>query len=207
MAVNPSTTPHLDHHENMDPQANANLAVWGGLVAVTFLTSTFVASNVYLRGWSPTKFVLKSALLKDLPYYAVLLSILSAVILLVASRFFAKDKWRAFSLTLALGTLSYVALAVVQFQLMLRFGHASAQSATIYAPTAIIQFVLTAVGVVLLAATGWYMGFANKAKINAFFPVAMNVWLYSAMSGIVILLLEDVLTVGQFAAWCGQHLT
>jgi uncharacterized membrane protein YozB (DUF420 family) len=207
MAVNPSTKPHFDHHENMDPQANANFATWAGLVALTFMTATFVASNVYLRGWSPTKFVLKSALLKDLPYYAVLLSILSAVILLVASRFFTRDKWRAFSLTLALGTLSYVALAAVQFQLMLRFGHASAQSATIYAPTAVIQFALTTVGVVLLAAAGWYTGFANKAKINAFFPVAMNVWLYSAMSGIVILLLEDVLTVGQFAAWCGQHLT
>ncbi|QSO54471.1 hypothetical protein JZ785_12310 [Alicyclobacillus curvatus] len=207
MAVNPSTKPHFDHHENMDPQANANFATWAGLVALTFMTATFVASNVYLRGWSPTKFVLKSALLKDLPYYAVLLSILSAVILLVASQFFTRDKWRAFSLTLALGTLSYVALAAVQFQLMLRFGHASAQSATIYAPTAVIQFALTTVGVVLLAAAGWYTGFANKAKINAFFPVAMNVWLYSAMSGIVILLLEDVLTVGQFAAWCGQHLT
>lgn len=205
MSVHPS--PHFDHHENMDPQANANFGVWAGLVALTFMTATFVASNVYLRGWSPTKFVLKSAVLKDLPYYTVLLSILSAVILLVAARFFIKDRWRAFTVSLALATLFYVALAAVQFQLMFRFGHASIQDATIYVPTAVIQFALTGVGVVLLAVAGWYSGFANKAKLNAFFPVAMNVWLYSAMSGIVILLVEDVLTVGQFAAWCGQHLS
>ena len=52
MAVNPSTKPHLGHHENLDPQANANLAVWSGLVAVTLMTSPFVASNVCLRGWN-----------------------------------------------------------------------------------------------------------------------------------------------------------
>lgn len=205
MSAHPA--PQIDHHENIDSQGNANLGVWSGLVALTFMTATFVASNVYLRGWSPTKFALKSGVLKDLPYYTVLLSVISALILLGAARFFIKDKWRAFSLTLGLATLFYVALAAVQFQLMLRFGHASVQDATIFVPTATIQFCLTLVGVVLLAVAGWYAGFANKAKLNTFFPVAMNVWLYSAMSGIVILLVENVLTVGQFAAWCGQHLS
>ena len=208
MSTHPSpSSAHIDHHENIDSQGNANLAVWAGLVALTFMTATFVASNVYLRGWSPTKFVLKSAVLKDLPYYAVLLSIISAVLLVVAATFFVKNHWRAFNGILAVATLFYAGLGAVQFQMMLRFGHASAQSATIYAPTAVVQFLLTLVGVILLAVAGWYSGYANKGKINAFFPVAMNVWLYTAASGIVILLLEDVLTVGQFAAWCGQHLT
>lgn len=207
MSAHPSSGLHMNHDENIDHQSNANFAVWCGLVALTFMTATFVASNVYLRGWSPTKFVLNTGLLKDLPYYTVLLSIISAGVLLVASRFFIKDRWRAFSITLAVATIFYIALAAVQFQLMLRFGHVSVQAATIYVPTAVIQFCLTGVGVVLLAVAGWYTGFANKAKINGFFPVAMNVWLYTAMSGIVILLIEDVLTVGQFAAWCGQHLT
>ncbi|KPV43889.1 hypothetical protein [Alicyclobacillus ferrooxydans] len=208
MSAHPSPPgAHINHHENIDSQGNANLAVWAGLVALTFMTATFVASNVYLRGWSPTKFVLKSTILKDLPYYSVLLSVISAVLLVGAATFFVKDRWGAFNGTLGLATLFYIGLAAVQFQMMLRFGHASPQSATIYAPTAIVQFLLTVVGVILLAVAGWYSGFASKAKINAFFPVAMNVWLYTAASGIVILLLEDVLTVGQFAAWCGQHLT
>lgn len=201
---------HPAHDENLDHQGNANLAVWLGLIALTFTTATFVGTNVYLRGWNPSKFdanFANSLLLKDMPYYDVLFMLLSAVFLFIAGAFFAKNMWRAFNGMLALTTLSFVALLICEFDLMRWFAGYSQQVATIYAPTAVIEFLLTCVCVVLLCFAGWYSSFANKKKINAFFPVAMNVWLYSVFSGIVIILLENVMTVGQFAAWCGTHLT
>lgn len=207
MSTNPSSAgPHFDHHENIDPQGNANLAVWAGLVGLTFMTGTFVASNVYLRGWSPSKFgKLKPGLLTTLPDYVVLLSIISAILVFVAGALFVKDKWGPFRSVLALAVLSYFAMTGIQFRLMLWVGHYSKQAATIYAPTETIQFALSVVCVILLVVAGWYATFADKTKINAYFPVATNVWIYATLSNIVILLLEHVLTVGQFAAWCGQH--
>ncbi|WP_029423004.1 hypothetical protein [Alicyclobacillus macrosporangiidus] len=199
---------HAAHHdEHVDHQGNANFAVWCGLAALTFTTGTFVASNVYLRAWSPTKFVLDDTLLKDLPYFAVLFSIISTVLLLIAASFFVRDKWRAFNGTLALAALTYAVVLLTQFRLMIWFAGYSKQVATIYAPTAAMQFLLNLVGMILLAVAGWYSSFPNKAHINKFFPVAMNVWLYSAVSGILILIIENVITWGQFAAWCGIKLT
>ncbi|WP_067931746.1 hypothetical protein [Alicyclobacillus kakegawensis] len=193
------------HDERIDPQANANLAVWLGLAALTFMAAVFVASNVYLRGWNPSKFTLNNQLLTDLPYWDTLILIVSGVLVLVAATFFARDRWQAFNAVLALAVLSWVATTLIQFRLMLWFAGYNQQIKTIDWPTSMIVFALTFISTVLIAIAGWYASFANKAKVNAFFPVAMNVWLYTVMFGIVVLLMERVLTVGQFAAWCGLH--
>lgn len=207
MAVNDAHAKgHVAHDENLDHQGNANLAIWLGLLALTFLYATFVASNVYLRGWNPQKFLLQSSLLKDLPYYNTLVLILSGLLLILAGTFFVKNLWRAFTFTLALTTLSWVAVLLTQFQLMFMFIKYSPQIGTIYGPTAVIQFLLEVIGLILLAYAGWYVGYGNKKKINQFFPVAMNVWIYTIVSTIVVLWLENVMTIGQFAAWCGQHI-
>lgn len=201
---------HFDD-ENYDHQGHANLATWLGLVAATFTTASFVASNVYLRGWNPTKFNTNFAnqqyLLKDLPYVDVLMMLVSGVLLLIAASLFRRNKWKAFNLLLALSTLSYVTVLITQFKLMVWFAGSSQQIATIYAPTAAIQFLFTFLCVILLGFAGWFASYGSKAKINYYFPVFMNVWLYTILAGIVILFLENVLTIGQFAAWCGQHLT
>jgi uncharacterized membrane protein YozB (DUF420 family) len=147
-----------------------------------------------------------TGVLQDLPYWDTLFLILSGLTLLVAGVLFVRDKWRAFNGVLALATIFYVVVLIIQFRLMLWFAGYSQQVATIYAPTAVIEFLLTLVCVALLAVAGWYASYGDKTKINQFFPVAMNVWLYSAMFGIVVLLLENVITIGQFAAWCGQHI-
>ncbi|MCL6444079.1 MAG: hypothetical protein K6T83_11590 [Alicyclobacillus sp.] len=201
-------TGHHAHDENIDHQGNANLAIWLGLVALTFTTATFVGTNVYLRGWNPSKFdTLHAKLLIDLPYYDVLLLILGAILLFIGGGLFVKNRWSALRGVLALTTLVFVAVMVVQFRLTLWFAWSSPQIATIYAPTSAIEFLLSLVCVIMFAVAGWYASFGNKAKINAFFPVAMNVWLYTVVSAVVILLVENVMTVGQFAAWCGQHLS
>jgi heme/copper-type cytochrome/quinol oxidase subunit 3 len=196
---------HALHEEHIDHQGNANLAVWLGLVALTFMSAVFVASNVYLRGWSPARFTLKDRLLTDLPYWDTVLLVVSGVLVLVAASFFARDRWRAFNGVLAIAVLSWVATTLIQFRLMIWFAGFSKQIKTIDWPTSMIVFGLTAISTILIAVAGWYASFANKSKINAFFPVAMNVWLYTVLFGIIVLLMEHVLTVGQFAAWCGLH--
>lgn len=193
------------HEENIDHQGNANLAVWLGLASLTFFSATFIASNVYLRGWNPSKFTLKNALLKDVPYWDTLLLLVSGILVLVAAIFYTRNKWAAFRGILAITTLSYTAAALVQLRLTIWFGHAGKQIATIYTPTAILVFLLAIVSVIMLAFAGWYSSYADKTRINQFFPIGMNVWLYTALFGIVVLLVEDVMTVGQFAAWCGLH--
>jgi uncharacterized membrane protein YozB (DUF420 family) len=201
---------HAHDDENLDHQGNANMAVWLGLVALTFTTASFVGTNVYLRGWNPSKFDVdfsSSLLLKDLPYWNVLLMLISAVFLLIAGSFFAKNMWRAFNAFLALATLSFIALLVCEFNLLIWFANFSRQVATIYAPTETIQLLLTFLCVILLVCAGWYSSFGNKLKINNLFPVAMNVWLYTIFSGIIIFFIEDVMSFGQFAAWCGIHIS
>lgn len=199
---------HHAHDENIDHQGNANLAVWLSLASTTFITATFVGANVYLRGWSPTKFdTLNVPLLKDLPYYDVLLQIVAALLLFGAGALFVKNRWRAFNLLLGLSAATFIAVFIIQFRLTVWFANASPQIATIYAPSSTIEFLTTGVCVVLVGIAGWYASFGSKKKINYYFPVFMNVWLYSVCAGIVILLLEDVMSIGRFAAWCGQHLT
>lgn len=199
---------HQPHDDNIDHQGNLNLAMWLGMVSVTFITASFVATNLYLRGWSPTKFDVSLApILKDVPYYDTLFQLLAAILLFVSGGFFTKNRWKAFNAVLALVTILFVGVLIAQFELMIRFGNASVQVATIYTPTAVIQFLVTLVCVVLCVVTGWYASFANKRRVDYFFPAAMNVWLYSIASGVVILLTEDVMSVGRFAAWCGMHLS
>ncbi len=196
---------HVAHDENIDHQGNANLAVWFGLVSLTFFSATWVASNVYLRGWSPTKFQLKDALLTNLPYLETLFLLLSGILVFIAGAFFVKNKWTAFRGVLALTTLSYVTAAIIQFRLMLWLAGYNAQIRTIDAPTAAIMFLLSVISVILLVVAGWYSAYGSHHKINQFFPVATNVWIYTAMFGIIVLFLENIITVGQFAAWCGLH--
>ncbi|MBX5435973.1 MAG: hypothetical protein IRZ33_01995 [Alicyclobacillaceae bacterium] len=199
---------HPAHDEHIDHQGNANLAVWLGLIALTFTTAAFVAANVYLRGWNPSKFDRVTAgLLKELPYWDTLFLIIAGVLLLIAAPLFVKNRWKAFNGVLALATIAFMVVLVIQFRLMIWFTWASPQVATLYAPTAVIEFLLTLLSVILLAVAGWYANFGSKKKINGFFPIAMNVWLYTIISAIVILLVEDVMSIGEFAAWCGQHLT
>lgn len=204
---------HLNHahgaheDEHIDHAGNANLAVWLGMVAVTFTSATFVATNVYLKGWSPANFdVPLTGLLHDLPYWVTLVLILCGISVFVSGSLFVRNRWRAFNAMLALMTVLYVVAMILQFRLMLWFAGQKPQLMTIYTPTAVIEFSLVVVCVALLAGAGWYASYGNKAKINAFFPVAANVWIYTAMFGIVVLLLENVITIGQFAAWCGQHI-
>ncbi|GGJ01475.1 hypothetical protein GCM10010885_08370 [Alicyclobacillus cellulosilyticus] len=206
MAVQP-VHGHVAHDEHVDHQGNANLAVWLGLIALTFTTATFVATNVYLRAWSPAKFDLSPLKLQGLPYQTMLFLLISGVLLFIAGAFFVRNAWHGFRVTLALTTLSFFAVLVLQFRIMVWFTYASKQIATIYTPSAFIEFALVVLSVILLAIGGWFASFASKRRINRFFPVAMNVWLYTVFAGIVMMLLENVMTVGEFAAWCGQHLT
>jgi len=208
MAVDHAHGAVLAHDdENLDHQGNANLAVWLGLMALTFMTASFVGSNVYLRGWNPGKFVLKSKELSDLPYFYTLFLLIAGILVLVAGALFVKNRWKAFNGVLAIAAIFFVAVMITEFQLMLWFSNYSKQIATIYTPTLVIQLILSIICVILVIIAGWYASFANKKKLNSFFPVAMNVWIYTVLSSIVILLMEDVMTFGQFAAWCGQHLT
>lgn len=198
----------IDHEENIDRQGNLVLGIWLGLAGLTFTAASFVASNVYLRKWSPTKFSLPHlAKLQDLPYLSTLLLLISGILCLIAGALFAKDRWKAFNAVLALTTLSYVAVVGIDLRLFLWFSFTSAQVRTIYAPTAFIELGISVTSVVLLAVSGWYVSYGNKARINYFFPAAMNWWLYNALFGIAVLLMENVITVGSFTAWCGQHLT
>ncbi len=147
------------------------------------------------------------ARLQDLPYFATLLLIVSGILCLIAGALFAKNRWPALNGVLALTVLSYIAVVGIELRLLLWFTFTSVQMRTAYAPTAFIELGVSVTSVVFLAVSGTYASYGNKARLNYFFPAAMNWWLYNALFGIVVLLVENVITVRSFVAWCGQHLT
>ena len=183
-----------------------NMAVWLGLCAITFFYATFIATNVYLRGWSPGKFTLDQSRVSNLPYYAVLELVLTFIVLLIAGALFRARKWKALNAALgAIGVL-FVAYTLLQFQIVVMFSHMSPQVWTAYMPSSVIQLLLSLVCVVHVAWIGWRSTFRNRRPLQALFPLGMNWWMYSVITSVVTYLLTDVMTVGSITAWCGMHL-
>jgi len=195
-----------EHAHAEDPVKNGLIGVWLGLVALTFFLAVWIGSNAYLRSWSPAKFSLSAGAGQELPYWDTLVLIIACIVLFIAGSLFKKGAWRGFNAMLMLTAILFLAFTDIEFWLLQYFLSASVQVKTAYFATTAIQFTLGCLSVLLLIIAGVYASYRNKEKIRNFFPVVMNVWLYTVAISIVILLVTDVMTVGQFGAWCGTKL-
>lgn len=187
---------------------DAQLAAWLGLLSFTFFSGTFVAANVYLRGWNPDKFTLKlTGFAANLPYIAMLSLLVAAVLILIGGTFFKKRQYGKFQATLALSAIPLVAYGVMEAWMVVISIQQSVQAATIYATVDGLNVIVAAVAVAMLMAMGWKYSARNEEALIRLVPTAMTVIMYAVLLGLAILLITNVATVGGFMDWCGIPIT
>jgi uncharacterized membrane protein YozB (DUF420 family) len=201
-----------DHEIQMHPspaenRKNVNFATWLGLVSFTFFYGTAVASNAYLRSWSPEKFKIPTGFAYETPYLATLVLLVIFPVLLLAGRYFKKREWKKLNRTFVVLVPLFVVYADLCFWLMHLLLQQSPQVRTAYFGISILQFGLACLSLVLIAVNGWFSTYRDDEPIRKYFPASMNVWLYTVVSAIVVLVITDVVNFGQFADWCGTKLT
>lgn len=184
---------------------NGQLATWLGLVSFTFFLATFVASNVYLRGWKPEVFgVPISPEIQNLSYISTLVLIVTGILLMFAGVQFRNSQYKLFRGTMAVGAILYVSYFILQIQLLKGYIAQGTAIATINAPITAFQMLGTLVSLGMIAAVGWYGDSKDGKVLRRLVPGAMAVWMYAVVVGITVLIITDVVHVGEFAEWCGQ---
>lgn len=185
---------------------NGIFATWLSLISFTFFFGTFMAANVYLRGWSPDKFTVSFGGNLDLPAVSTLLLIVTGIIVLAAANFFRRDKRKAFQATLVLAVLAYVAQAITQIRLLVfTFGLGPAAWTTSLM-IFILQLALSLICIGFLVAIGIYFSDRNEKALRRLVPAAMSVFMYTIIIGVLVLVLTDMITIGQFTQWCGTKI-
>ncbi|MFC4767052.1 hypothetical protein [Effusibacillus consociatus] len=187
---------------------NGQLAAWLGLISYTFFLATFVAANVYLRGWRPEVFGVKvPAEVSNLSYLSTLLLLVTGGILLIAGVLFRNGSYKKFLGTMSIGALLYSGYLLLQIQLLKKYIALGAAIATINATITGFQILITLTSLVFIAAVGWYGDSKDGKVLRRLVPGAMAVWMYSVVVGLVVMIVTDVVSVSEFAAWCGTRLT
>lgn len=186
---------------------NGQLAAWLGLVSYTFFLATFVAANVYLRGWRPDVFGVElPADVKSFSYISTLVLIVTSVVLLIAGVSFRNGSYKKFLGTMGFGAILYATHLVLQIQLMMKYIALGKAVATINATITAFQILITLTSLALIAAVGWYGDAKDGKVLRRLVPGAMAVWMYAVVVGIAVMIITDVVSVGQFAEWCGTRL-
>jgi uncharacterized membrane protein YozB (DUF420 family) len=194
---------HGAHVPDHDVPKAENMGIWLGLTAFTFFYGTFIASNVYLRGWSPTKFALDQHKISNIPYYSIFDLIALFIVLIIAGSLFKAKKWKALNGVMALTGLLFVLYTLFQFWIIQMYGAMSPQIWTAYMPAGVLQLILAIASLVYIAWVGWRSTFKNKAPLQRVFTLGMNIWLYTVITSVATYLLTDVMTMGSIAQWCG----
>lgn len=186
---------------------NGQLAAWLGLIAYTFFLATFVAANVYLRGWKPDVFGVKlPSEVTSLSYLSTVVLIVTGVILLIAGMLFRNGSYKKFIGTMGIGALAYAGYLLLQIQLLKKYIAQGAAIGTVNGTITAFQMLITLVSLVFIAAVGWYGDRKDGKALSRLVPGAMAVWMYAVVIGITVLIVTDVVSVSEFAGWCGTRL-
>lgn len=180
---------------------NAQLGVWLGLISALFLIATFVSSNVYLRGWSPEVFALKYQ--TELPYTSTLTLLIGALASIFTGNAFRNRKDGAFAAGLYLSMILFAAAFVQECMLIKEMAALGPAAWTAYVTVYVCQAIMLLISVVLFVVAIGFQLRRNENVLKRFIPASMSVWLFTLMLGLAILLLTNVVSVEQFAEWCG----
>ncbi|MGZ4031664.1 MAG: hypothetical protein ACXVP5_00890 [Tumebacillaceae bacterium] len=185
---------------------NGQFATWLALISFTFFLGTFLAANVYLRGWSPEKFTINFNGDYNLPAITTILLIVAGVIVLAGANAFRKGSWKSFQALMVLSMLVFAALAITQIRLLVfTYGLGPAAwtaNLMIYA----IQFALSLVCIGFLVAIMKFYSERNEKALRRLVPASMSVFMYTIIIGVIVLVLTDMITVAQFTQWCGTKI-
>lgn len=185
---------------------NGLFATWLGLISFTFFFGTFLAANAYLRGWSPEKFAINFNGNYDLPGITTIILIVAGIVTLAGANAFRKGAMKQFQGLMVLSLLIFAGLAITQMRLLVfTYGHGPAAwtaNLMIY----IIQFALSITCICFLVAIGKFYSERNEKALRRLVPAAMSVFMYTIIMGVVVLVLTDMITIGQFTQWCGTKI-
>jgi uncharacterized membrane protein YozB (DUF420 family) len=185
---------------------NGIFATWLALCSFTFFLATFVAANVYLRGWSPEKFNVDFGAQADLPGYTTLVLIVAGLLSIIAGNFWRSGQLGKFKGAMVLVTLAFFVYVVMQIWLIAYTWYLGAAAWTIYLGVYVCQILLTFVCIGFIISIAKYFGDRNEKQLRSLVPAAMSVFLYTVVVGVACLVITDVITVGEFAEWCGTKL-
>jgi uncharacterized membrane protein YozB (DUF420 family) len=180
------------------------LGTWLALISFTFLFATFIASNVYLRGWSPESFALNlSAEIKNIVYLNFIFTILSGILAIATGISYKKKKNSLFLAFYILMGGAFLGDLFLTGWMVTHYYHLGATAWTAYGMVEILMLLLDLVCVILFL-TGFFYMKKNKAKsLNRFIPGALTVWVYTMIMGIIVFIQCDVMQIEQFLEWCG----
>lgn len=185
---------------------NGLFATWLGLISFTFFFGTFLAANAYLRGWSPEKFSINFNGNYDLPAITTLILIVAGALVLAGTNAFRKSAWKSFQALMVLSLLVFAGLAITQMRLLVYTYGLGPAAWTANLMIYIIQFLLSVVCICFLVAIGKFYSERNDKALRRLVPAAMSVFMYTIIMGVIVLVLTDMITIGQFTQWCGTKI-
>ncbi|MFD2171839.1 hypothetical protein [Tumebacillus lipolyticus] len=196
----------VPHREGTGIKDNGVFATWLSLISFTFFFATFVAANVYLRGWAPDKFTVDFGPNADLPAITTIILLVAGFILLLAGNFFRSNAMGKFNVMMILATLAITAYAVMQIWLMVYVHEQGAHAWTTHMGIYLLQLCLALVCITFMMFIGKYISERNIKALNRLVPAAMSVFLYTVITGVLTLVITDMISVGEFAEWCGTRI-
>ncbi|HEU4963505.1 MAG TPA: hypothetical protein VFV52_06525 [Bacilli bacterium] len=196
----------VPHREGHGIKNDGVLATWLGLISFTFFIGTFIAANVYLRMWSPNNFTVDFAQNADLPAITTIVLIVAGFITVIAGSFHRQGAWKKFQVMMGLAALAFIAYAVLLLKLMGYTHSLGAAAWTTHMGIYVFQFGLVLVNLFMIAKIGILFSDRNQKSLNNWVPAAMSVFLYTVILGIIVLLVTDMISVGEFTEWCGKRI-
>jgi heme/copper-type cytochrome/quinol oxidase subunit 3 len=195
----------VPHREGTGFKHDGTLATWLGLLSYTFFLGVFVAANVYLRGWAPDKFGGQDY--ANLPEYSTLVLLLAGLLVTLGGSFWKQGSYKAFQAMMILSTLAFTGYTILLMWLLVHTYDLGPAAWTTNIGIYACQIILAAADLIFLAYIGKYFAERNEKKLRTFVPLAMSMFLYTVIVGITVLLVTEMITVGQFAEWCGNRIT
>jgi uncharacterized membrane protein YozB (DUF420 family) len=196
----------VPHRSGTGIKHDGTFATWLSILSFTFFLATFVAANVYLRGWAPDKFTVDFGANADLPSYTTIVLLVAGFILLLAGSAYKQNAMKRFQGLMVVASLAFTAYAVMQMWLIVTVWDLGAAAWTTHLGIYVLQFSLALIDLVFIGFIGYYYSNRNDAKLRSVVPAAMSVFIYTVFIGITVLLITDMISIGQFAEWCGTRL-
>jgi len=196
----------VPHRNGTGIKHDGTFATWLGLISFTFFIGTFVAANVYLRGWNPEKFTVDFGANADLPSITTLVLLVAGFILVLAGSAWRNHALKKFKVLMVLATLAFTAYAVMLMWLMVHTWYLGAAAWTTHLGIYFLQFILALACIVFIAFIGMAFSDASEKKLRSIVPAAMSVFIYTVLVGVTVLVVTDMIDIGQFAEWCGVRL-
>jgi len=197
----------VPHREGTGIKHDGTFATWLSLISFTFFIGTFVAANVYLRGWNPEKFGVDFGANANLPALTTIVLLVAGFILVLAGAAWRNEARKRFQLLMVLATLAFSAYAVMLMWLMVYTWDLGAAAWTTNLGIYFLQFVLALVDIAFLAFIGMAFSDRNEKKLQSLVSAGMSVFMYTVLIGLVVLLVTDMISIGEFAEWCGNRLS